>query len=125
MSSLSNPTPVAEATGTTVPTCTLTTGATYHQSLSHLAVPVPAFLSALKDSLPSKPTRATLLPPPDTIAVGAFIFTPPSVKPPKILLLRRAAAPEESFPLLWEVPGGGAEFPPVDETVLDAVTREV
>ncbi|KAF8435204.1 NUDIX hydrolase domain-like protein [Terfezia claveryi] len=57
--------------------------------------------------------------------VGAFIFTPPSVKPPKILLLRRAAVPEESFPLLWEVPGGGAEFPPIDETILDAVTREV
>ncbi|RPB27070.1 hypothetical protein L211DRAFT_834742 [Terfezia boudieri ATCC MYA-4762] len=130
MPSLNSHTPVAEAMGIALPTCTLTTGATYPQSLSHLAVPVPAFLSALKDS-PSKSvainssSRPALLPPPDIILVGAFIFTPPSAKPPKILLLRRAAVPEESFPLLWEVPGGGAEFPPVDETILDAVTREV
>jgi len=131
MSCLSSPTLVAEAAGAVLPTCTLATGATYHQSLSHLAVPVPALLSALKDSLPSKPaamnssSQPAFLPPPDTIVVGAFIFTPPSAKPPKILLLRRAAAPEEPFPLLWEAPGGGAEFPPIDETILDAVTREV
>ena len=131
MSPLNSPTTVAEAAGITLPTCTLTTGATYHQSLSHLAIPVPALLSALKDSLPSKfqtinsSSQAALLPPPDGILVGAFIFAPPSAKPSKILLLRRATAPEESFPLLWEVPGGGAEFPPVDETILDAVTREV
>ncbi|KAF8424484.1 NUDIX hydrolase domain-like protein [Tirmania nivea] len=127
MSSLSGPNDAAEAGEIALSTRTLTTGATYPQSLSHFAVSVPAFLSALKDESATidSSSRPALLPPPDTIAVGAFIFTTPSAKPPKILLLRRAATPEESFPLLWEVPGGGAEFPPVDETILDAVTREV
>ncbi|KAI5846852.1 NUDIX hydrolase domain-like protein [Tricharina praecox] len=54
------------------------------------------------------------------VAVGAFIFTPPGTSPPKVLLLRRAAT--DSYPNLWEVPGGGAD--PEDTTLLDAVARE-
>jgi len=61
------------------------------------------------------------------VVVGACIFAPrgePSSSlssPPRMLLLRRAAT--DSFPNVWEVPGGGAE--PADATVLDAVAREV
>ncbi|KAF8450089.1 NUDIX hydrolase domain-like protein, partial [Kalaharituber pfeilii] len=60
----------------------------------------------------------------DRVAVGAFIFRPPYPPKPTLLLLRRSPT-EAAFPLLWEVPGGGAELPPTDLTLLDSVAREV
>lgn len=77
-------------------------------SLSHLAIPLETFLK-------ENPKYHML-------AVGAFIFTSPDQKPPRFLLVQRAAT-ELSFPNLWEVPGGSSEFS--DPTVLHSVAREV
>jgi len=78
---------------------------TYPASLEPFALPPEQF------STPEQPL----------VAVGAYIFTPPGISPTKVLLLRRA--PTDTFPNLWEVPGGGAEL--ADTTLLDAVVREV
>ncbi|MCJ1405908.1 hypothetical protein MMC11_009139 [Xylographa trunciseda] len=61
----------------------------------------------------------------DTLAVGAFIFSPSRLSSPPIprLLLIQRAATERSFPNLWEIPGGGSE--PGDPTILHSVAREV
>ncbi|KAK6340823.1 hypothetical protein TWF696_009141 [Orbilia brochopaga] len=41
----------------------------------------------------------------------------------QLLLIRRSAS--ETFPGMYEVPGGGAEPPPIDSTLLDSVAREL
>jgi len=61
----------------------------------------------------------------DTLAVGAFIFAPShlgSPPTPRLLLIQRATT-EQSFPNLWEIPGGGSELG--DPTILHSVAREV
>jgi len=65
----------------------------------------------------------------DRIAVGAFVFFTSSTQTkelpsPKLLLIRRSAH-EAAFPQAYEVPGGGAEAPPTDKTLLDSVAREL
>lgn len=57
------------------------------------------------------------------LAVGACIFAPPSIHHPKprLLLVQRAAS-ERTFPNMWEVPGGSAEFD--DPSILHSVARE-
>ncbi|KAF3915891.1 hypothetical protein AA313_de0203336 [Arthrobotrys entomopaga] len=42
----------------------------------------------------------------------------------QLLLIRRSAT-EAAFPKMYEVPGGGAEPPPIDNTLLDSVAREL
>ncbi|KAF3172114.1 hypothetical protein TWF788_009557 [Orbilia oligospora] len=62
--------------------------------------------------------------PRDTIGVGAFVFKPSSSGEPLLLLIRRSAS-ESAYPEMYEVPGGGAEAPPIDATLLDSVAREL
>lgn len=59
----------------------------------------------------------------DMLVVGACIFAPTTTEHPKtrILLVQRAAT-ERTFPNLWEVPGGSAEFS--DPSILHSVARE-
>jgi 8-oxo-dGTP pyrophosphatase MutT (NUDIX family) len=64
----------------------------------------------------------------DGLAVGGFIFrlSPSSTSStpegtPQILMLRRAMT--DSFPGIWEAPGGGVDFE--DETILHGLVREV
>ncbi|CAP92229.1 hypothetical protein E8E15_001423 [Penicillium rubens] len=54
--------------------------------------------------------------------IGAAIFQNNNLENPSLLLLKRAPH-EESFANAWELPGGHVE--PIDETVADAVKREV
>ncbi|KAK6361889.1 hypothetical protein TWF730_005600 [Orbilia blumenaviensis] len=62
--------------------------------------------------------------PRDTIGVGAFVFKFLPSGEPQLLLIRRSAC-ESAFPEMYEVPGGGAEAPPIDATLLDSVAREL
>lgn len=57
------------------------------------------------------------------LVVGSCIFAPTTTDHPetRILLVQRAAT-EHSFPNLWEVPGGSAEFN--DPSILHSVARE-
>ncbi|MCJ1466141.1 hypothetical protein MMC07_004760 [Pseudocyphellaria aurata] len=59
----------------------------------------------------------------DHLVVGACIFAPstPDHPNPRILLVQRAAT-ERTFPNLWEVPGGSAEYS--DPSILHSVARE-
>ena len=56
------------------------------------------------------------------LAVGACIFTPTSAHHPhpRLLLLQRAST--DSYPNVWEFPGGAAEFS--DPSILHSVARE-
>ncbi|KAL8911914.1 MAG: hypothetical protein Q9171_002998 [Xanthocarpia ochracea] len=58
----------------------------------------------------------------DKIVIGALIFKQHSTDSTKILLLKRAAH-EDSYPNVFEIPGGKVEES--DPTILDAVKREV
>ncbi|KAK6350868.1 hypothetical protein TWF718_004050 [Orbilia javanica] len=62
--------------------------------------------------------------PRNTIGVGAFVFKPSPSGEPLLLLIRRSAS-ESAYPEMYEVPGGGAEAPPIDATLLDSVAREL
>jgi 8-oxo-dGTP pyrophosphatase MutT (NUDIX family) len=53
------------------------------------------------------------------VAIIASSFINPSLK--KLLLLQRSAG-ENIYPLMYDIPGGGAE--PVDQTIIDTVVRE-
>ncbi|KAK6528890.1 hypothetical protein TWF694_004121 [Orbilia ellipsospora] len=62
--------------------------------------------------------------PRDRIGVGAFVFKGDNAANRQLLLIRRSAN-EAAFPKMYEVPGGGAEAPPIDATLLDSVAREL
>ena len=81
---------------------------TFDPSLSSFNVPLPDFFSKEASNI-------------DDLAVGGFVFSP---RDGRLLLIRRSIH-ESAFPLTWEVPGGGAERPPVDLTVLHSIVREV
>ncbi|KAI8960378.1 NUDIX hydrolase domain-like protein [Daldinia sp. FL1419] len=53
----------------------------------------------------------------NSVAVAAFVFNDEG----KLLVVQRAA--HDSFPLLWEVPGGACDYE--DESLLHAVAREL
>ena len=76
---------------------------TVHPSLNPFLVPVPEFLS-------SNPSIHDLI-------TGALVTNPRG----EILLLRRAA--HDSWPLLWEVPGGCVD--PTDANLVAAAAREL
>lgn len=97
--------PLVPSTQTTL--YTTATGATYHGSLKEYALPLPELLH-LNTGI-------------NNAAVGGFVFLGRSNS---LLLIRRALI-EPAYPGFWEVPGGAAEAPPTDETLLDAVVREV
>lgn len=77
--------------------------------------------------------------PRNTIGVGAFVFRQlqsaqntdtdsgdiSGGNHPRQLLLIRRSASEKAYPCMYEVPGGGAEAPPIDSTLLDSVAREL
>lgn len=61
------------------------------------------------------------------LVVGVAIFSTSQGNsedtPTRRLLLLQRAATEDVYPLMYEIPGGGAE--PEDKTILDTVVREV
>jgi len=79
---------------------------------------VPSTLSHLQISLSSwRQSHEDI----DCLAIGALIFRHLPSQPIQILLLKRAST--DSFPNVWEPPGGSVD--PEDNTLLDAVVREV
>ncbi|KAG6830741.1 hypothetical protein H0H87_007217 [Tephrocybe sp. NHM501043] len=56
------------------------------------------------------------------LVVGVAIFSLQASSSPQLLLLQRSET-EDSFPSMYEIPGGGSE--PEDRTLLDTVIREV
>ena len=83
-----------------------------HPDLQSLVIPLKKFLDG-----------SNVRPKYDMLVVGACIFAPITTDHPKprILLIQRAAT-EYTFPNLWEVPGGSAEFS--DPSILHSVARE-
>lgn len=69
-------------------------------------------------------TQLADLPPGTTYLVGVIIFRPATISTstskPQILLVRRSPD-EDSFPNIWEIPGGHVE---PGETVLQSLQRE-
>lgn len=81
----------------------LPTSYTVHPDLTPFLAPVPAFLASTTEI--------------DAMITGALITNPRG----EILLLRRAA--HDSWPLLWEVPGGSVD--PTDANLIAAAVREL
>ncbi|KAF8450072.1 hypothetical protein BDZ91DRAFT_802808 [Kalaharituber pfeilii] len=125
------PDPMLATSSTHTPSLTRPSESVYTYTIDRTLTP---FLHPLP-ALLALPTFSNI----DRVAVGAFIFRPPyppsnlsptptttttRLQEPTLLLLRRSPT-ETAFALLWEVPGGGAELPPTDLTLLDSVAREV
>ncbi|KAI1803177.1 NUDIX hydrolase domain-like protein [Daldinia bambusicola] len=89
-------------------------------AISGFAPPAPTpFTSSASLAGFKIPLRAYLQEHPEfnSVAVAAFVFNEEG----KLLIVQRAA--HDSFPLLWEVPGGACDYE--DESLLHAVAREL
>ncbi|KAI1465087.1 NUDIX hydrolase domain-like protein [Daldinia caldariorum] len=89
-------------------------------AISGLAPPAPTpFTSPASLASFKIPLKAYLQEHPqfNSVAVAAFVFNEEG----KLLIVQRAA--HDSFPLLWEVPGGACDYE--DESLLHAVAREL
>lgn len=78
-----------------------------------IAAPVKPFDIPLDDLQSQHPGKR--------LVVGVAIIALSSQNSKKLLLLQRSDT-EDSFPSMYEIPGGGAE--PEDQTLLDTVIRE-
>ncbi|KAJ6262370.1 hypothetical protein Dda_3178 [Drechslerella dactyloides] len=72
-----------------------------------------------QSSFPNQPTPQHR----DVASTTTSPHAEPQHQKQQLLLIRRSVS--ETFSGLYEVPGGGAEPPPVDSTVLDSVAREL
>ncbi|KAI1477313.1 NUDIX hydrolase domain-like protein [Daldinia eschscholtzii] len=90
------------------------------EAISGLAPPAPTpFTSSPSLDAFKIPLKTYLQEHPEfnSVAVAAFVFNEDG----KLLIVQRAA--HDSFPLLWEVPGGACDYE--DESLLHAVAREL
>ncbi|EPS42686.1 hypothetical protein H072_3289 [Dactylellina haptotyla CBS 200.50] len=124
------PSAASPSTTTTSPTATAIPTGVASQLFSNQ--PPPAIVAHTYTFPPTleqynKPLNEIILAnaPRDTIGVGAYVFKGDSGSPDRQLLLIRRSANETAFPEMYEVPGGGAEAPPIDATLLDSVAREL
>lgn len=91
--------------------------------INPISIHIPPGLQSLIVPLKTYLSGNNVRPKYDLLVVGACIFTPITTEHPKtrILLIQRAAT-ERSFPNMWEVPGGAAEYS--DPSILHSVARE-